>query len=554
MMKKVKSTEAKVPCIGPLFPLQLSQKTYSSADVNSIFMSLKNTPQETERITTKGRSLIATQDIKQGELIFAETMFSKRVPASMLDKICNYTLSSPTLSNLLDPTASTKLQKETRSNQAWFKEKTALADAWKEGHKEHVEGYAYMKKRDLPVLGNKPLMDSVYFCGQVYLAVERHHKAKTGKDKQIYELYCPFDTEMGLEQEEHFTAAVIVTKYLQLNADLYFEHKLKFITRLMSALQRNCFSIQPLFTATLPIPLPEEGTAYTLGLYSGDSSRVNSWNVMEENASKLNAFYTFDIGGTNSIHWFASKDIKRGEELITAYTAYDDAVLAQAVTLQKYKIFSPEKNEDVLSQVEKVLTFELEDSEVEVRQFAAEVAEDMEDFDVQLITTEEGAKKVMLYIRAGSTEVDGDYFKDEQNVRDFIDSLSNRKHIVALPDYYLVNLECHYTNLVSELTEYKPAEQDIDDVIEKVKTYLKRYLMNPQMKNLVYPFYYLKKYDLFMLLSTIEGFQTKSTEKAKAIAQEWSAELLEKLGPVMKASGQFGKIAIRELETALQQG
>ena len=145
-----------VPTVGSLFPLVSSRRSYNASDLSSIFILLKK---EIERKNiknkskkrSKGRSLIATKDIKQGELLFSEEPFSFRVTYSMVSKICNYTLSSPLVESILkhgEP-GHCKLLKETRSNAAWFKNKEALALAWKKGHKEYVEGINFFKKRGI---------------------------------------------------------------------------------------------------------------------------------------------------------------------------------------------------------------------------------------------------------------------------------------------------------------------------------------------------------------------------------------------------------------------
>src|SRR5690606_32213043 len=143
----------------------------------------------------------------------------------------------------------------------------------------------------------------------------------------------------------------------------------------------NTFSISPMFTASLPVFLPPqepEPIAFTLGLYSEFASKINT----STDLSIINAFYTFDIGETNSIHFFASKDIPKGTELIIPYTPADDSLLTQAVSLAKYKIYNDES--PFIEEEEELLSFVFEGADVEVVGVKFKENVSCEHFDLQL--------------------------------------------------------------------------------------------------------------------------------------------------------------------------
>lgn len=216
--------------IGPLFPLVPSPKSYNYDDISQIFKSLVEEVAPSKKNNQRGRILVANKDFVKGDVLFEENLFSFRVTTPMLKDVCNYTLGSPTLESILKTgkPGTKKLLKETSSRNAWFKSESTLREVWKLGHKEFVNGYLYLKKQDIPVLNNSTLMDSIYFAGQTYLAIQRAHKEKSVVLQDVYDLYCPFNILSDEEQQDHFSAAVIVTKFLRLNYDEHFEHKCKF--------------------------------------------------------------------------------------------------------------------------------------------------------------------------------------------------------------------------------------------------------------------------------------------------------------------------------------
>lgn len=309
---------------------------------------------------------------------------------------------------------------------------------------------------------------------------------------------------------------------------------MKFITKLVCALQHNSYSVNPILTETLPIKLPPQDTAYTLGLYPGMSSRIN----ISTDSDGFNSFYTFDVGCTNKITFFARKDIKKGDEITTTYTSFDDGPFEKVVKMGKYGIYSTGK------EVECLLELTYRGSKVEVILFDLPQT-DVEDYDIQI-----NKNIIKLCLNKNSKELSINKFKDESFVRNFLAVMSDREYNEDLPKTYCDNIDIEYSTLV------QTSQSDsvlVEELVNQAKSFLFNYAANPIVNKMKYPFYYLKKYDVFAILSTHPEFITSRNIEIIDLIASWSKELLQFLSPILERSGETGKIAKRLLENAYQQ-
>ena len=293
----------------------------------------------------------------------------------------------------------------------------------------------------------------------------------------------------------------------------------------------------------MPLFLPSAETAYTLGLFPKFGAKVNQPDAEEK---EFNAYYVFDIGETNYLHMFARSDIKKGEEITTIYSAFDDSFLEKAVTLKKYRIF---KDENVEAESEIVLSFSFQGAEVDVEIFDS-VEENVEDYDVQLDAEADGSRSIRVCLRKNSKDIQIDAFKNENFVRNFLTRLGAKEFLPEIPEFYFANLDYSMKEIINAVGDDSYAN---DKLIKMVEEYMRNYLKNPQMKNLHYPFYYFKKYEMFAFLSPRFDKATEDTI-VRDFLQSWTSDILDNLSPVFEKSGEFGKIASRLLQNARNSG